>query len=115
MAILFMTFSIYSNITSADCEVFSKCLPDIFNILALVNKGSRILYLTIQSYLSLLFVIISIVFFHYFRFKARELEQQCDEVIDSPSDYAIILRRLPLEITEQDIVKFVEDRKQGLN
>ena len=94
-----MGFAIFSNVTSNDCGTISSCVPDLFNTLSLLNKRSKSGYLSVQSYLGLAFVVVCILFFHYFRYKARELMQQCDEVVDSPSDYAIILRRLPETVT----------------
>jgi hypothetical protein len=99
MSILFMGFAIFSNVTSNDCGTISSCLPDVFNTLSLINKKSKSGYMEVQSYLGLLFVVACILLFHYFRLKARKLIQECDEVVDSPSDYAIILRRLPKNIT----------------
>lgn len=78
MTIVFMGFSIYSNIDAGDCGKNNKCITDVFNMLAIVNKGTNTLYLTIQSYLTLLFLIVTVLFLHLFRFKARKLEQKCD-------------------------------------
>jgi hypothetical protein len=78
MAIIFMGFSIYSNVVSNDCTTSTSCIPDTFNLLSLVNKSSKLTYLSVQSYLSLVFVIAAILYFHYFRYKARQLEQECD-------------------------------------
>jgi hypothetical protein len=95
MAVIFSAFCLYSNITSTDCSESGSCISDGFNVLSIVNKKSNSSYLSIQSYLALLYVVVAILFFHYIRRKARMLEQECDEIVDSPSDYAIILRRLP--------------------
>lgn len=59
-------------------------------------------------------MVVCILFFHYFRYKARQLIQQCDELVDSPSDYAIILRRLPEKVTEAEIRGLIEEKKAGL-
>lgn len=67
-----------------------------------------------QSYLAVAYVVVAVLFFHYFRTKARQLKQECDEIVDSPSDYAIILRRLPANVSERDILAFVEQRRTGL-
>lgn len=67
-----------------------------------------------QSYLAVAYVVVVVLFFHYFRRKARQLKQECDEIVNSPSDYAIILRRLPANVTEQDVLAFVEQRRTGL-
>ena len=78
MTVVFMGFAIFSNITSDDCGTISSCIPDIFNSLSLINKQSKSGYMELQSYLGLGFVVICILFFHYFRFKARQLMQECD-------------------------------------
>ncbi len=74
MSVLFMGFAIYSNVTSSNCGS-SSCSTDIFEHLSILNKLSNATYMEIQSYLALAFVAICIVFFHYFRLKARQLEQ----------------------------------------
>lgn len=79
--------------------------------MALVNKQYQISFLSVQSYLSLAFVVFIILIFHYFRYHARKLKAECDEVMDTPSDYAIILRRLPPNTTEKDIMDLIDSRK----
>jgi phosphotransferase system glucose/maltose/N-acetylglucosamine-specific IIC component len=114
MSVLFMGFAIISNATSNDCGTISSCIPDAFNTISLINKKSNRNFLEIQSYLGLAFVLICIFFFHFFRFQARKLQRECDEVINSPSDYAIILRRLPADITEEDIEEVIKLRRASL-
>ncbi len=103
MCIFFMGFAIYSNVISGDCQGLTNCIPDTFNLLSLINKNTKGDFMAIQSYLALVFVVVTILFFQYFRYKARVLQKECDEVIDSPSDYAIIMRMLPPKITEKQI------------
>lgn len=55
-----------------------------------------------------------ILFLQFLRLKGRELKKECDEVIDSPSDYAVILRRLPPKTNEEQIMAMVEERKKSL-
>jgi hypothetical protein len=38
----------------------------------------------------------------------QKLNDKCDFIVDSPSDYAIIIRRLPSNTTEQDIRDMIE-------
>jgi hypothetical protein len=99
MSIVFVCFSLVSNLLANDCPNFKVCAIDIFNFLAIINKGSNKLFMTVQTYLQLTFLFIAIVFFHYFRYKGRVLKQECDEVVTTPSDYAMIIRRLPIEIS----------------
>lgn len=49
------------------------------------------------------FVIAFILLMQYFRYNFRVVEDQCDDIITSPSDYAVILRRLPEDTTKEDI------------
>lgn len=93
MVVVFVGFSIFSNATSTDCQSTNSCIVDGFTLI--LNKKSNTTYLTIQSYISLIFVLLSILYFHLIRFKARKLVEECDEITNSPSDYAIILRMLP--------------------
>ena len=51
--------------------------------------------LTIQNFTLLAFVILSVFLMQYFRYRFRKVEDECDDIITSPSDYALILRRLP--------------------
>jgi hypothetical protein len=60
-------------------------------------------------------VIAIIVLFHYLRWTARKLKEECDEVMDTPSDYSIILRRLPPDTTEKDIMELIEGRKETMD
>lgn len=107
MVVIFVGFSMFSNITSTDCQSTNACITDAFTLLSIINKQSNTTYLSIQSYISLGFVVVTILFFHFFRYKSRQLQEQCDEIINSPSDYAIILRKLPPSITENDVIEAV--------
>jgi hypothetical protein len=64
--------------------------------------------------LELALIVLTICFFQVLRLNGRKLGKQCDEVIDSPSDYAVILRRLPAGTTEQDVMAMVEERRKSL-
>lgn len=94
LAVIFVGFALYSNIVSGDCQTSNKCASP-FDTLAIINKSSHYAYLSIQNYTVLAFVVISFFVFQGFRYTSRKLEDECDDIIDSPSDYAIILRRLP--------------------
>jgi len=38
MTIIFMSFSIGTNIVIGDCSRIADCIPDFFNIISIVNK-----------------------------------------------------------------------------
>jgi hypothetical protein len=51
---------------------------------------------------------------HYFRYNFRKVEEECDNVVISPSDYALIFRQLPEGTTQKDIEKMIEEKRQSL-
>lgn len=108
-------FGLITNTGSDDCAANPNCREDFFNPLSIANKVNQTEYLAIQSYLCLAYVVIIIIYFHYFRMEARKLEQDCDEQVDSPSDYAIILKRLPPDISEKDILNMVQAKRCTLS
>lgn len=67
--------------------------------------------MAIQNYTLLAFVLVSIVVFQYIRYSFRKMEDDCDDVITSPSDYALILRRLPPDTLKHDVEKMIDDRR----
>lgn len=67
--------------------------------------------LSIQNYIVLTFVVVNIFLFHFFRYNFRKIEEECDDIVNSPSDYAVILRRLPEQITKEDLELMVEKRR----
>lgn len=81
----------------------------MFNTLSIVNKINETDYLSAQNYVLLAFVVIFACIMQAIRYYFRKIKEDCDELVNSPSDYAIILRRLPSEATENDIRKMVED------
>ena len=76
--VVFFGFSIVSNVTSSDCKSANSCFGDVFTLISIINKKSNTTYLSIQSYISLVFVLLIIVYYHFIRYKARKLVEQCD-------------------------------------
>lgn len=93
--LVFCVFGIVTNLISSDCIVNGKCSDNIMNRLSIVNKISQDTFLTVQNYLLLCTVIVFILLMHVFRYWFRKIEMQCDIRIDSASDYAVMLSRLP--------------------
>jgi hypothetical protein len=112
---IFAIFGIYSNVASSSCQTNPQCVRDAFNLLSIINKRGETRLLSIQSYLGMAYVFAAVIYLHYFRLKARQLEQECDEIVDSPSDYAIVLRRLPSDVALDDIIGLVEQQRKLLN
>lgn len=115
LLLVFSGFAVYSNVAASECSTNTECVADAFNPLSIVNKESDTHALSIQSYLAVAYVALAVLFFQYFRTRARQLRRECDEIVDSPSDYAIILRRLPAGVTEADLLDMVERRRKDLS
>ncbi len=47
----------------------------------------------------------------YYRYNFRIVEDQADDIITSPSDYAVILRRLPPDTVKADIEKMIDQKR----
>lgn len=47
----------------------------------------------------------------YYRYNFRVVEDQADDIITSPSDYALILRRLPPDTVKVDIQKMIDQKR----
>lgn len=55
-----------------------------------------------------------VIAMQFVRRAARILEAECDRLVDSPSDYSMIIRGLPDGYEEKDIVQMIEKRKKFL-
>ena len=95
LGIVFVGWALYSNMQGTDCKETDACSGNVFDNLAIINKVTVEQYLTIQNYTVVAFVIVFIFLMQFFRRSFRKVEDDCDDAIDSPSDYAMILRRLP--------------------
>ena len=104
-----------TNELGGDCSLNDDCPANIFNTLSIVNKINKDDYLSVQNYVLLAFVVIFIFMMQCFRRNFRRIEEDCDEMVDSPSDYAIILRRLPPLTTEQDIKDMIQEQRGYLD
>lgn len=68
---------------------------DIFSTLSIVNKFDEEAYMSVQNYVLLGFVVFFLPLMQVIRYVFRKVEADCDSVTESPSDYAVILKRLP--------------------
>lgn len=57
-------------------------------------------------------MVLCIFIFQFFRYRFRKIEDEIDELVASPSDYSLILKRLPENTTESDIMDMI-DRRRG--
>lgn len=116
-SLLFLgVYGLYSNYMGSECYTgTTACQVTIFNQLSILNKATHTTELQIQNYLVLTLIVMLILVMQYVRRTARMLESECDRIVDSPSDYSMILRRLPNDYTEQDIRDMVDQRKKFLD
>lgn len=111
ISILFSIFAAYTNYITNDCPTLKACNDNPMNLLALINKKSSETYFQLQAWIELACILGVVLFLQWTRYGGRKLERKCDEVIDSPSDYAVILKRLPHGTTEKDIEEMVQQKR----
>lgn len=95
LGLTFVVFALYSNISGGYCTTLDNCSNNFLDSFSIFNKSKNNSLLTIQNYMVMAFCILAILVLQYFRYNFRKIEDECDELINTPSDYAIILRRLP--------------------
>ena len=95
LGVVFVAYALYSNSKGTDCAEGDACSGNVFDNLATINKVTIENFLTLQNYTVVGFVVIFIIAMQFIRRDFRKVEDDCDDAIDSPSDYAMILRRLP--------------------
>lgn len=95
LGLIFCIFGLYTNIVSQNCRTDNTCVENIFNTVSIVNKKNESSYLSIQNYILLTFVVLSIPIFQFFRYRFRLIVEDIDDFSASASDYSIILKRLP--------------------
>lgn len=110
---MFAGYALYSNLQGGYCTSNGSC-TDVFDTLAIINQIPESAYLTNQNYLVLGFVVIFVISMQYYRYNFRIVEDQADDFITSPSDYALILRRLPPDTAKEDILKMIDMKRASL-
>lgn len=101
--ITFGCFSVYSNITAGYCLTTAICQNTRFDLLSIINKLNHAEDLRGQNFALFICVVILFVFFLHVKYETQMVIKDCDSKVDSPSDYAIILRRLPQEVKKKEI------------
>jgi hypothetical protein len=98
LLVLTLVFSVYatiSNLMGDSCILSSKCIEDIFNKLSLSNKIDNNQSVVIQTFLIALYLFLYLVLAQLLIYRIRKSNEICDEIINSPSDYSIIMKNLP--------------------
>ena len=111
LIILFFFYSLITNILGNSCEVNTKCVTDVFNELSIANKINDSISLLVQTYLVAGYLLIYVVFLQYMIRRIRRRNEVCDEVINSPSDYSIIIKNLPEFVVQKDIEELINEQR----
>jgi hypothetical protein len=114
LCLVFCVFALTTNVLGNYCQKQGLCAPNIFNTLSLVNKINDISYLSVQNYVLLVFVLLFSLLMQLIRYRARKIISVCDSLINSPSDYAAMISRLPHGVTEADIKSMIQERRDFL-
>ena len=114
LGLIFCLFGLISNITGDDCKDLPKCQNTFFNKLSIVNKIKEESTLSVQNYVLVAFVFLFFFIVQFLRYNFRKLEMFCDQLVNSPSDYSIIIRRLPPLTRKQDIEAAIDEMRAQL-
>lgn len=110
LTVFTLVFSIYAIITNFkgnSCVVDKLCEDDTFDKLSLSNKIHDNQSIMIQTYLISGFLLLYLFLTQYLIYRIRKNNKICDEIINSPSDYSIIIKNLPEIVDEKDIERLV--------
>jgi hypothetical protein len=88
--------------------LYKRCKNnDFFSKESILNAFTSESVVLIQKYLILGLFIILMVLMQWVRYKIKQEKKLIDEILISPSDFAIILRRLPEGTQKQDIINML--------
>jgi hypothetical protein len=112
LIVIFFFYSLLTNLFGNSCEFNTKCIQDVFNELSISNKINDNQSLMVQTYLVAAYILIYIVFSQYMIFRVRQRNDKCDEIINSPSDYSIIIKNLPEYVEKKDIEEMISLKRE---
>lgn len=114
MFISFGCFGLYSNLVSSYCSTTNLCSSSSFNSMSVINKFNKLDALNAQNYGLIGFVAIISLFFFYIRYEFEFTKSKCDDKVETPSDYALILKRLPPSLTLEKIEEVIYSKRDDL-
>ena len=85
----------------------SATIQDVFNELSISNKINNSQNMMIQTYLVAGYLLIYMIFSQHMIFRVRQRNEKCDEIINSPSDYSIIVKNLPQHVEQSHIEEMI--------
>lgn len=106
---IFAGFSLYLNLGNENCDELGECFSTIWKDINSVEDRTQNHELFIQrAWVILIAVFLSNISIYVFRWIQYQTEQECDRGLISPSDFTIMIGRLPKgSYTEQDIVEII--------
>ena len=84
------------------------------NSLSIINNIDNTTDMVISTYLILLCILILFVILQLIRRESSKLECKSDKYIDLPSNYSIMIRRLPDVYNEWDVEEMINNRRKDL-
>ena len=99
---VFSSYALYSNLKGNNCD----CADTYSNretILSVTNKLNDSKSIGMQTALCAVFMICYFFFNQWLILRIRKKNVECDEVIETPSDYSLIVSNLPPNVTEEEI------------
>ena len=111
---MFSIYAVVSNVRGDSCEGDSKCDDSLFVRVAIANKIYDENSINIQNYLLATFILTFLFMLQYLIYIMRKNERKSDELINSPSDYSILVSQLPEGTTDRDLLKMVVEERPFL-
>jgi hypothetical protein len=118
LTIFTLTFSLYAMITNfqgKSCDQSTGCDSSIFVKLSIANKILNSSSINIQNYLLMAFILLFMFIFQFMIFVMRKADKKSDELINSPSDYSLLVSQLPRGSTERDILEMVHEERHYID
>ena len=111
LTLVFGIYAIISNFNGESCSRAPSCDESVFVKLSLSNKIFDSRSVDIQNYLLMGFVIVYIFFLQFLIYSVRKTTKTSDELINSPSDYALMVSQLPEGWKIGDVLDIVKQQR----
>jgi hypothetical protein len=99
---VFSSYALYSNAKGNDCDCGDSYSSRVTK-LSITNKLNDSKAIGMQTALCAVFMICYFIFNQWLIFRIRKKNAECDEIIDSPSDYSLLISHLPPDTTEEEL------------
>lgn len=113
--LVFGVYALYSNIQGKSCDIHGQCDGTIFENLSIANKIDDESSINIQNYLLAAFIFLFLLVFHFLIFTMRKADKKTDALINSPSDYSLLVSQLPPGTTERDLLDMVHEERHYID